>query len=144
MTPYSVFIEAFLDKIEDYRMYAKTDEDNSKYTIRLMKSACGRFSSVCLKNILSWDDSTESFIENVGDYDIVDIVSEGMLAAWLKPFVNNSDDFYNVLNTKDFSMYSPGNLIDKKSNLYNTAEKRFQDMMNEYSYTHGDLSTLHC
>ena len=144
MTPYSVFIEAFLDKIEDYRMVEETDAAILKKVIRLMKSACGRFSSVCLKNILLRDDSTQMFLEDVGDDDIVEIVSEGMLAAWLKPFVNNSDDFYNVLNTKDFSMYSPGNLIDKKNNLYAATEKRFQDLINEYSYVHGDISTLHC
>lgn len=79
-----------------------------------------------------------------GDLDeIVDIVSEGMLAQWLKPYTYKQDNLENVLNTKDFTTYSPSELLMRISNAYAAAQKDFTNMMREYSYNHGDLTDLH-
>ena len=75
--------------------------------------------------------------------EIVDIVSEGMLVQWMKPFVYKQEGLENVLNTKDFTTYSPAELLMRIGNAYNAAQKDFTNMMREYSYNHGDLTDLH-
>ena len=49
----------------------------------------------------------------------------------------------NVLNTKDFSTYSPAELLMRVGNAYAKVQKDYTNMIREYSYNHGDLSDLH-
>jgi hypothetical protein len=75
--------------------------------------------------------------------EIVDIISEGMLVQWMKPFTYKQENLENVLNTRDFSTYSPAELFLRISDAYASAKKDFTNMMREYSYNHGDLTDLH-
>ena len=61
---------------------------------------------------------------------------------WMKPYFYRADNLENVLNTSDFSQYSPAELLYRLTNAYNTSKKDFMNMMREYSYNHGDLSDL--
>ena len=75
--------------------------------------------------------------------EIADIVSEGMVSQWLKPYVNKQENLENVLNTKDFTTYSPAELLMRVGNAYAKVQKDYTNMIREYSYNHGDLSDLH-
>ena len=66
-----------------------------------------------------------------------------MVAEWVKPYVYNSDNLENVLNTKDFTLYSSANLLSQVRSLEESSRKNFVQMMREYSYNHGDLTVLH-
>lgn len=65
------------------------------------------------------------------------------LVQWMKPYTYHQESLENVLNTKDFSTYSPAELLLRISNAYTAARKEFTNMMREYSYNHGDLTDLH-
>ena len=75
--------------------------------------------------------------------EIVDIVSEGMLVQWMKPYTYKQESLESVMNTRDFSTYSPAELLLRIGNAHTAARKTFTNMMREYSYTHGDLTDLH-
>ena len=75
--------------------------------------------------------------------EIADIVSEGMLVQWMKPYTYKQESLESVLNTKDFTTYSPAELLMRIGNAYAAARKDFTNMMREYSYNHGDLTDLH-
>ena len=75
--------------------------------------------------------------------EIADIVSEGMLVQWMKPYVYRQENLENVLNTKDFTTYSPAELLLRISNAYAKVQKDYTNMIREYSYSHGDLTDLH-
>lgn len=51
----------------------------------------------------------------------------------------------HILNnrTKDFTTYSPAELLLRVGNAYSKAQKDYISMIREYSYNHGDLSELH-
>ena len=79
-----------------------------------------------------------------GDLDeLADIISEGMLVQWMKPFTYRQESLESVLNTRDFTTYSPAELLMRIGNAYKAAQKDFTNMMREYSYNHGDLTDLH-
>ena len=73
----------------------------------------------------------------------MDIVSDGMVVQWLKPYYFKADNLENFLTTKDFTAYSPSELLLRISDTYKLAKKNFTNAMREYSYNHGDLSDLH-
>ena len=66
-----------------------------------------------------------------------------MLVQWMKPYVYRQENLENVLNTKDFTTYSPAELLLRISNAYAKVQKDYTNMIREYSYSHGDLSDLH-
>jgi hypothetical protein len=144
---YDIFTEAFLDKISEYDFIEMNEEDRTANVDRYMKRAIAGFRKVCKYDLSSTiNDETREFGIDVSDEDvdeIVDIISEGMVFQWLKPRVYKQDLLANVLNTKDFSMYSPSELLNRIKELYKETEKRYTQMIREYSYNHNDLTELH-
>ena len=91
------------------------------------------------------DDEERVYNVDVDDEDadeLIDIVSEGMIIQWLKPYVYQQDLLQNVLNTRDYSVYSPAELLMRVGNAYRKAQNAYTQMIREYSYNHGDLSDL--
>lgn len=143
---YDVFTGAFLNKITEYTFIQIPEGDRTAIIDGYMKRALSRFEKICKYDLSSYDDITRSFNVDipVDDLDeIVDIVSEGMLEQWMKQYVYRQENLENTLNTKDFSTYSPAELLLRVGNAYTKVQKDYTNMIREYSYNHGDLSDLH-
>ncbi len=142
---YDVFTAAFLAKVTEYDFLRLDSYDRNATVDGYMKRACAQFNKVCKYDLLDYDDTVREFnITIPGDEidEIVDIVSEGMLVQWMKPYFYRADNLENVLNTTDFSQYSPAELLYRITNAYDASKKDFTNMVREYSYNHGDLSDL--
>lgn len=143
---YDVFAEAFLSKITEYTFIQIPDENRTAIVDDYMKRAIHRFAKVCKYDLTTSDDKSRSFSAEIpidALDEIVDIVSEGMLEQWMKPYVYRQENLENVLNTRDFTTYSPAELLLRISNAYAKVQKDYTNMIREYSYNHGDLSDLH-
>ena len=112
-----------------------------------MKRAISSFKKVCVYDLAATgDDISREYKVNIPQEDIdeiADIVSEGMLVQWLKPYTYQQELLENVLNTKDYTTYSPAELLLRVGNAYKQVQKDYTQMIREYSYNHGDLTTLH-
>lgn len=144
--PYDLFTGAFLSKITEFD-YIKMDEYSRNQMIdQYMKIACANFNKVCKYDLSSGDDIIREFIVDIPETEIdeiVDIVSEGMLVQWMKPYVYRQENLEAVLNTRDFTTYSPAELLLRISGAYSKVQKDYTQMIREYSYNHGDLTDLH-
>ena len=145
--PYDVFTGAFLSKITEYD-FSQMDDFAAMSTVDAhMKRSLASFSDICAYDfVTTGDDVLREFNVSVPEKDIdeiADIVSEGMLMYWLKPFVYHQDNLMNLLNTRDFTTYSPGDFLSKLNAVHTSVQKNFTDMKREYSYRHGDLTDLH-
>lgn len=143
MTPYKAFINTFLDKISDYKLLNYEDYLVDELAVGYMKRVCTKFDKICQADLSQQDDNEYAFLSDEIDDEIIDIVTDGMVVEWLRQYVNNSDNLENILNTKDFTMYSSKNLLAEIKSLYQDEQKAFTNSMREYSYNHGDLSNLH-
>ncbi len=145
--PYDVFTGAFLAKISEYSFLSLDEEDRTEMVDGFMKRALSAFRKNCKYDLFTTgDDNARTFSVDIPDADLIeisDIVSEGMVSQWLKPYVNKQENLENVLNTKDFTTYSPAELLLRVGNAYAKAQKDYTNMIREYSYNHGDLSDLH-
>jgi hypothetical protein len=143
---YDVFTAAFLDKVEDYNFPLKDYERNGMID-GYMKRAISAFRKICRYDLsTTGDDIVREFNVEiaVGDLDeLADIISEGMLVQWMKPYVYKQENLENTLNTRDFTTYSPSELVLRVSGAHKQAKRDFTNMMREYSYNHGDLTDLH-
>lgn len=144
---YDVFIDTFLSKITEYE-FIKLDDDTAAHLLDgFMKRAVSEFKSVCKYDLTTTqDDTLRQFDVDIDDGDldeILNIISEGMVCQWLKIYVNKQENLENVLNTRDFTTYSPAELLLRVGNAYSQAKKDFVQMIREYSFVHGDLTQLH-
>lgn len=143
---YDLFIGAFLGKVTEYDFLSLEIGDRNNIVDGYMKRACSQFGRICKYNIITGDDEAREFNIEIPENEIdeiIDIVSEGMLVQWMKPYMYRADNLENVLNTADFSQYSPAELLYRITNAYNTCKRDYTNMMRDYSYNHGDLSDLH-
>ena len=143
---YDVFTLVFLDKITEFD-FPLDDHERDGMIDRYMKRAISGFRKICKHNFsTTGDDSTREFDVSIADEDlmeIVDIVSEGMIVQWLNPYVYKQENLQNVLNTRDFTSYSPSELLFRVRETHVQAQRNFINRMREYSYAHGDIKSLH-
>lgn len=145
--PYDTFIGAFLNKISEFELLQLDDNSRAEIVDGYLRRAVIAFRKNCKYDLFSTgDDSTREFLVDIPDSDLdelVEIISEGMVVQWLKPYVYQQELLQNVLNTRDFTQYSPAELLMRVGNAYAKAQKDYTQMIREYSYNHGDLSDLH-
>lgn len=144
---YGMFKDAFLGKIHSYDFIKIEDVEILDETMNdYVKFACSQFNKICKYDLTPSAGDNTMIAADIKDKDvaeIVDIVSDGMVMLWMKQFVNRQEILENLLNTRDFTTYSPGELLYRIGNTYKDAENRFIRRMREYSYDHGDLTILH-
>ena len=144
---YDLFGGAFLAKITEYEFLQLPAADRTQIVDGYMKKAIVAFKKNCKYDLTTTaDDSSREFGVDIADEDIdelAEIISEGMVVQWLKPYIYQQENLQNALNTRDFSTYSPAELLMRIGNAYEKAQKDYIQMIREYSYNHGDLSDLH-
>lgn len=145
--PYDVFKNAFLSKISEYELIQLDESDRDEVIDGFMRRALTAFKKNCKYDFASgYVDAISEFDIDVADEDVdelADIISEGMVVQWLKPYVYKQEILQNLISTRDFSMYSPAELLKRVSETYHQAQKDYTQMIREYSYNHGNLSELH-
>lgn len=144
---YDLFIGAFISKITERDLLILEEDTRNEIVLDYMKRAVNGFKYVCRYDLASsYDDENQCFTVDIADRDIdeiVDIISEGMVVQWLKPYVNSQELLFNTLNTRDFTLYSPAELLLRVGNAYKQAQKDYTQMVREYSFNTGDLTDLH-
>lgn len=144
---YDTFAAAFLSKITEFEFLSIPEENRMQIIDGYLKAAVSKFSKICTYKLnLGTDDATREFTIDFAAEDVdelLDIISEGMLVQWLKPYVYKQELLENALNTRDFTTYSPAELLMRVGNAYEKAQKDYTQMVREYSYNHGDLTELH-
>ena len=144
---YDLFANAFLSKITEYEFIGLEDEHRTSIVDGYMKGAVAAFKRICKYDLASSaDDELREFSVEIPDEDldeIVDIVSDGMVVQWMKPYVHRQELLENALSTKDFTTYSPAELLKQVNSAYEKAKNSFTQAMREYSFNVGDLTGLH-
>lgn len=148
---YDVFAGAFLSKITEYNLSELCDSNREATAVEIvdgyLKRAVSAFRKNCKYDLAgTCDDNARVFNADikVEDQDeLVDIISEGMLVQWLKPYLYQQENLELKLNTRDFTTYSPAELLRRVGDAHTRAQKNYIQMIREYSYNHGDLSRLH-
>lgn len=139
--PYDKFTGTFLAKITEYDFIRMSDYERNDLIDGYMKRAIAEFKNVCKYDFSTTaDDAVREFDVEVADADldeILDIVSEGMLVQWMKPYAYRQESLENVLSTRDFTTYSPAELLLRVRNAYDSAQRDFTRMVRELNNSSG-------
>lgn len=143
---YDTFVDAFLSKITEFELLELSESVQTSTIDGYMRRAMSAFQKICLYDLTAVDDLSRTLNVDASADDaeeLADIISEGMVVQWLKPCVYKQELLETVLNTRDFTTYSPSELLKAVASTYKKAQHDFKQMMREYSYNHGDLTELH-
>lgn len=141
-TCYETVFAEFKDKITDPDLITFAEDLQTEMLVAYMKKAIGKCKRVVKTvDLGNRDDELMEFGVELTD-EVMDIVTEWMTVFWLQPFVNNIENLRNNLSTKDFSVFSPANLLEKIGDRYDIARKHARSLTNEYSYIVADMKEL--
>lgn len=144
---YDRFTESFLCKVSELDFLELTEYERNHLIDGYMKRALSEFGNMSGYDLIgAADDTVREFdieIPIAELEDILNVVSEGMVVQWLKPYTFKQENLESILNTRDYTTYSPAELLNKVSALHTATKKEFKNMMREYSYNHGNLADLH-
>lgn len=141
MTKYKTIFDSFKDKITDYDLPLYSEEMQTEMLCSLLNKACSKFKRICKSNLNKKDDKSLEFTDNLS-LEEIDILTEWMVFYWITPHLNNTENLRNQLSTKNFSFFSPANLLSSLQKVQNESRKRARSITNEYSYIHSDLENL--
>lgn len=140
-TPYSDVFNVFLGKITDYDLPKFNDIDREDILEGYMVSACVKFNKVCLVDLYDRNNDSKQFNNDLDD-EIIDIITENMLVEWLKPKLLSTENLENALSTKDFSLFSPANLLGNIRETMKEIRKEAKVLINNYSFNHASPERL--
>lgn len=120
---------AFLSKITDYDYLKLSEEDLNEELAMKLKSAIAKF---MIADDIEINEYTEEFNRKL-TYLEIEILSYGMVLAWIEPLVNNVELMKQRLSSKDFSIYSQANHLAELNNTRIRANREFNYWMKRYS-----------
>ena len=152
-TTYSHIYEEFLDKITepDLLLLSQDDQEEIKrsyleYAVRKCSEHVSPKYDLSKRTVVenTEDDSSDGELAFEDDLDdsVIVMLTEYMVEAWLKPYMNNADLLRLHMNTKDFSTTSPANLVEKIGARYDEARRRARSLRNEYTFKINSVTSL--
>ena len=105
---YDTFTAAFLSKISEYEFISMEEVNRTAVVDGYLKRALTEFKKNCKYDFTSTaNDKKRKFLIDVAPEDLdelVNIISEGMLIQWMKPYVYKQENLENILNTNVFGL----------------------------------------
>jgi len=142
-TSYEMIFNEFKDKITDPDLLLFSQSLQVAILVSYMNKAivkCNRIVKDIVDLSLRSDEVLTFDVEI--PVEVIDIITEWMIVFWLQPYVNNIENLRNNISTKDFSHFSPANLLEKIGDRYDTARKNARNLTNEYSFIIADMKEL--
>lgn len=138
MTAFETVYENFFDLVREHDLDVVDEDTSNQILYGWLKFAIARFTN-CIKDLSKINEEEKSFIEDL-DLAEVQILAQFMVLASLKPKLHNSDLFKNGLSTKDYSTFSPANLLNSIQSIYNATKADINDAIIRYSNKNNDVS----
>jgi len=139
-TPYCVIYNSALGRFSDYDFLPIAEFQREAILLGHLRRARSDFMHICKQDLTKYNDA-EGFFEEDLDQEVIEILSLGVAYHWVSSKVLNSELFRNVLNTKDFSFFSPGSLLNNLRLLRGEVLREYKARMVAYSYDHGDIAS---
>lgn len=128
-------------RIRDYDKEGYTDELFAKSERDLLDIAIDDFSVICAQDLSDRNEELGEFNFTLSPQE-QGVLSLSMIVHWLEPYLYNSDALKNAMSTKDFTLFSPANLLREMTELLDQSHKRLNRKINDYSYRVNKVSKL--
>lgn len=121
----------FLHNIDDDVLALLSPEVVEDMLLIYLQGACTEFTT-CEKD-LTIDTVAKAFYIEL-DMDEIYILARGMIMYWLQPKILREDTLRNMITDKDYTQYSPANMLEKLTKLKEVTEKDLIRRRTKYTY----------
>lgn len=137
-TSYDEIINRAIFRINDSKLARLNEADQRFILQKYMDSAIADFQNKCDID-LSNRDNSDGFAEDLNN-EVQEILALGISYYWLSAQILNSELLKNKLSTKDYSYFSPANLMRELQTLRETVRDEYKHRIINYTYDHGNIS----
>jgi len=130
-----------LFRFADHKFLTFDIETREAVLERYLISAKTEFEDICHVDLNDYDADTKQFNQTLDD-KIIEILSLGISYYWLSFKTLDSELVKNVMNSRDYYYYSPGNLLKEVQTLRRTVRNEFYTAMRDYSYSGTNIGSL--
>lgn len=142
MTQFETLYKRFLLRVEQYSFYDKEIDVRELILRSYLDQACYRFTPYCKDvNLFDIDEENQRFNTELSP-QVIYILVENMAVVWLKTQRDSEENTKNMLSEKDYSVFSPANLLTSLRKAYTEADKEIIGIMNDYSLDDLDTKKL--
>lgn len=142
MTQFETLYKRFLLRVEQYSFYDKEINVRELILRSYLDQACYRFEPYCKDvNLFDIDEENQRFNSELSP-QVIYILVENMAVVWLKTQRDSEENTKNMLSEKDYSVFSPANLLTSLRKAYTEADKEIIGIMNDYSLDDLDTKKL--
>ena len=125
-TKFNEIYERAVFKFTDYTFLTVPTESKEQILEKYLISALVDFKPACkVVDLSKYDTQTKEFSEELDD-EIIEILSLGVAFHWLNTQVLNIRLFRNMIHNKDYTSYSPANLLKELQELRKTIEEEYR------------------
>lgn len=140
-TSYSKIYERAIFRFRDYDFMKLNDADIGEVLKMYMRSAIADFAPICKEDLWNRDDDNDVFKTDISEW-VQEILASGIAYYWLSSKVMDQEALRNSLSTKDYTYFSPANLLRESQEFRNQVRKEYRDNITKYTYRHGDIASL--
>ena len=140
-TRYEEVYERYRGQVRNYEFLDYDAVTREAMQLDLLKMAISDFEDVCKQDLNDREDDLLEFNITLTNRE-KDILALGMIVHFVRQYVYNTDALQNGLSTKDFTLISPANLLEKMTTLLTTTERQQMKEINLYSFRNGEISSL--
>lgn len=136
-TPFQNVYTRAMFRLRDTKLARLNDADKEYILHQYMLSAISDFQPKCLLDLtLRTEDAFEADLSD----EEQEILALGISYYWLSAQVLNNELLKNKLSTKDYTYFSPANLLRESAELRDQVRKEYKSRITNYTYDHGNLA----
>ncbi len=140
-TSFSDIYEKAVFKISAYDFLDKDKSMREAVLEKYLDSARVDFQPSCDINLSDRDIENKQFNNELSE-EIQEILALGVAFYWLSAKTIRSDLLKNTIYHKDYTTFSPANLLKEIQTLRKEIKKEFKSKVREYGYKNSSLGTL--
>ena len=138
-TSYIDVIDRAQYRITDYDVLKRAFQDHYTLMERYLMSAVSDFRPHCIYDLTDRNEDEKCFNADLDD-ECLEILALGISYYWLSSHTLSSDLMKNRMNAKEYTFFSPANLLGQIKELRNDVQQEFKRALVLYTYRHGNIS----
>lgn len=140
-TSFAEVYEKAIFKISDYGFFSSDKDIREDILHKYLTSAQVDMQRSTSINLFDWNLETKEYNNEISE-DIQEILALGIAYYWLSAKTLRSDLLKNVIYSKEYQTFSPGNLLKEIQTLRKEVKQEFTGKVKEYGYVNSDLENL--
>lgn len=140
-TSFSSIYDRAVFKFTDYTFLTTAADIKKDVLWRYLQSAIVDFTPIYKENGLVYDVEKQEFNADLPD-EVQEILALGIAYYWLSGQALTRSLLKNILHNKDYTSYSPANLLKEIQSLKDGLGNEYRGKINTYSVRHGNIQEL--